>query len=227
MPCSMSTASCSPCRTTSSKSFPHRPGAGAWYRGRKTPACSRVIGARPMPSARAAASAPRCAGGRSEEHTSELQSQSNLVCRLLLEKKNRAPRVAGEPGRVVAEARSAVRPAHRPLRFVLVPDPPPLPACAQPVAPPWLRRVGSHAILDETIVRGGADRRSRRDEPDPRRHGRALRAVVRRVAVGGRQGSGRRGIEPGAIPRQRRVFFFYEQRAPRTLPCPPPGPSPV
>src|SRR5688572_32720211 len=41
---------------------------------------------------------PHCAGscqrrgarhrlGRSEEHTSELQSQSNLVCRLLLEKK--------------------------------------------------------------------------------------------------------------------------------------------
>src|SRR5688572_32383256 len=28
--------------------------------------------------------------GRSEEHTSELQSQSNLVCRLLLEKKNRS-----------------------------------------------------------------------------------------------------------------------------------------
>src|SRR2546430_10147472 len=28
-------------------------------------------------------------GSRSEEHTSELQSQSNLVCRLLLEKKNR------------------------------------------------------------------------------------------------------------------------------------------
>src|SRR2546430_14618900 len=28
---------------------------------------------------------------RSEEHTSELQSQSNLVCRLLLEKKNTAP----------------------------------------------------------------------------------------------------------------------------------------
>src|SRR2546430_3400441 len=32
--------------------------------------------------------AARAAGfGRSEEHTSELQSQSNLVCRLLLEKK--------------------------------------------------------------------------------------------------------------------------------------------
>src|SRR5256886_11565666 len=30
---------------------------------------------------------------RSEEHTSELQSQSNLVCRLLLEKKNRRLRI--------------------------------------------------------------------------------------------------------------------------------------
>src|SRR2546430_5397703 len=29
---------------------------------------------------------------RSEEHTSELQSQSNLVCRLLLEKKNQTDR---------------------------------------------------------------------------------------------------------------------------------------
>src|SRR2546430_8354070 len=42
-------------------------------------------------------SAPKCGlrdsdreeGIRSEEHTSELQSQSNIVCRLLLEKKNR------------------------------------------------------------------------------------------------------------------------------------------
>src|SRR2546430_12383181 len=31
---------------------------------------------------------PSHALARSEEHTSELQSQSNLVCRLLLEKKN-------------------------------------------------------------------------------------------------------------------------------------------
>src|SRR2546427_10041159 len=36
---------------------------------------------------RAATAAPRRA--RSEEHTSELQSQSNLVCRLLLEKKKK------------------------------------------------------------------------------------------------------------------------------------------
>src|SRR2546430_13497960 len=31
---------------------------------------------------------PETRGNRSEEHTSELQSQSNIVCRLLLEKKN-------------------------------------------------------------------------------------------------------------------------------------------
>src|SRR2546430_11046558 len=31
---------------------------------------------------------------RSEEHTSELQSQSNLVCRLLLEKKKNIPEVS-------------------------------------------------------------------------------------------------------------------------------------
>src|SRR5688572_32449778 len=36
---------------------------------------------------------------RSEEHTSELQSQSNLVCRLLLEKKKRT---------VIADARSSL-----------------------------------------------------------------------------------------------------------------------
>src|SRR2546427_9837418 len=32
---------------------------------------------------------PTAAASRSEEHTSELQSQSNLVCRLLLEKKKK------------------------------------------------------------------------------------------------------------------------------------------
>src|SRR5947199_1742971 len=32
-------------------------------------------------------------GGRSEEHTSELQSLRHLVCRLLLEKKNTTPHI--------------------------------------------------------------------------------------------------------------------------------------
>src|SRR5256885_13154566 len=39
-------------------------------------------------SVRSVATAPAQASGRSEEHTSELQSPCNLVCRLLLEKKN-------------------------------------------------------------------------------------------------------------------------------------------
>src|SRR5260221_4051223 len=50
-------------------------------------ASARLRGARAagrVPSAAAAASAPR-----SEEHTSELQSHSDLVCRLLLEKKKK------------------------------------------------------------------------------------------------------------------------------------------
>src|SRR5688572_33503359 len=49
----------------------------------KTPSCASVSGETSKPvSARG-----RAASSRSEEHTSELQSQSNLVCRLLLEKK--------------------------------------------------------------------------------------------------------------------------------------------
>src|SRR2546430_5322000 len=42
---------------------------------------------------------------RSEEHTSELQSQSNLVCRLLLEKKNAAILLQGSERLDGAEAR--------------------------------------------------------------------------------------------------------------------------
>src|SRR5438876_6005977 len=37
------------------------------------------------------AASSRCPHGRSEEHTSELQSPVHLVCRLLLEKKNTKP----------------------------------------------------------------------------------------------------------------------------------------
>src|SRR5262249_60060941 len=42
---------------------------------------------RPLPRLRNRGRAPCRAGRRSEEHTSELQSLTNLVCRLLLEKK--------------------------------------------------------------------------------------------------------------------------------------------
>src|SRR2546427_4186081 len=55
----------------------------------RSPAIER--GYSTMPSRSSAVAPWRCSasGGRSEEHTSELQSQSNLVCRLLLEKKKK------------------------------------------------------------------------------------------------------------------------------------------
>src|SRR5256886_13409606 len=62
------------------------------FQSRRPPSMRHWLPPSPMtpPSSRAAVS------GRSEEHTSELQSQSNLVCRLLLEKKKHArpPRLA-------------------------------------------------------------------------------------------------------------------------------------
>src|SRR5256886_5741879 len=52
---------------------------------------------------------------RSEEHTSELQSQSNLVCRLLLEKKNvKAARVEQLERRALPSDRPLQRIAPRP-----------------------------------------------------------------------------------------------------------------
>src|SRR2546427_5681870 len=53
---------------------------GTWARWS---ACSRAGTSRPTPIWYGTEKT------RSEEHTSELQSQSNLVCRLLLEKKNK------------------------------------------------------------------------------------------------------------------------------------------
>src|SRR5215213_10670278 len=56
---------------------------------------------RPTPGQRGATTghagaAPAPAGARSEEHTSELQSLTNLVCRLLLEKKKK-PMITRQP----------------------------------------------------------------------------------------------------------------------------------
>src|SRR5690348_17635613 len=67
---------------------------------RSPPACGR--GLLPPGASPACCSHPPCGSGRSEEHTSELQSPVHLVCRLLLEKKkqhqqptvtDRAPRL--------------------------------------------------------------------------------------------------------------------------------------
>src|SRR5438270_6668755 len=67
---------------------------------------------KPHPSnARFAGAIPRGVDGReeyrSEEHTSELQSQSNLVCRLLLEKKKKHNRPARSPHRGSGHATAA------------------------------------------------------------------------------------------------------------------------
>src|SRR2546426_5202893 len=47
--------------------------------------------------------------GRSEEHTSELQSPCNLVCRLLLEKKKNSKKRSFPPCRSVPDSRARLR----------------------------------------------------------------------------------------------------------------------
>src|SRR2546430_12547368 len=66
------------------------------YRRPARPSCITCSSRRTISPRRAAASRSirRCARLRSEEQTSELQSQSNLVCRLLLEKKKQNNQLA-------------------------------------------------------------------------------------------------------------------------------------
>src|SRR5256885_11535965 len=69
--------------TTLFRSARQRPGSPACAGPRRPPGDGRDH-ARPP-----AVAADRALGARSEEHTSELQSPCNLVCRLLLEKKKK------------------------------------------------------------------------------------------------------------------------------------------
>src|SRR4051812_49649893 len=59
----------------------------------RAPRCSRAASDSPAPMIVGVTKSPcraaTCITNRSEEHTSELQSHVNLVCRLLLEKKNK------------------------------------------------------------------------------------------------------------------------------------------
>src|SRR2546428_6925188 len=67
---------------------------------------------------------PIAAGGafvRSEEHTSELQSRSDLVCRLLLEKKKRTPIASEYPTSAHRIERDPDHPA--PLALYGIPQP--------------------------------------------------------------------------------------------------------
>src|SRR2546426_4510333 len=61
------------------RAFPRRRGSGFRTGSRPPPAPCSVF----------RSSRRRCVSTRSEEHTSELQSPCNLVCRLLLEKKKK------------------------------------------------------------------------------------------------------------------------------------------
>src|SRR3954463_10433457 len=69
---------------------------------------------------------------RSEEHTSELQSHDNLVCRLLLEKKHRRPQDPRATGAATRAARPPTRrrasppstPSHNPWHISSDQEPP-------------------------------------------------------------------------------------------------------
>src|SRR2546430_10451044 len=52
---------------------------------------------------------------RSEEHTSELQSQSNIVCRLLLEKKQHSARDHSQQ----SSSRAVLKPTNRLIRYFI------------------------------------------------------------------------------------------------------------
>src|SRR5438034_5259047 len=66
------------------------PGTAGSPRGRRRPAISDPAArGRTAPPSAAPAPRPSWRRPRSEEHTSELQSHSDLVCRLLLEKKKK------------------------------------------------------------------------------------------------------------------------------------------
>src|SRR5262249_62342783 len=56
---------------------------------------ARPISRQPSPATEPAVGWRSMVTGRSEEHTSELQSLTNLVCRLLLEKKTTRPGASG------------------------------------------------------------------------------------------------------------------------------------
>src|SRR2546429_2343892 len=67
----------------------------------------------------ASGAASLCANGRSEEHTSELQSRLHLVCRLLLEKKKAEAKGPGPGGSVVHRLAPGISPSSRTAAVLL------------------------------------------------------------------------------------------------------------
>src|SRR2546430_7607896 len=134
--------------------------------------------------------APRRDGtARSEEHTSELQSQSNLVCRLLLEKKKRwraagtllriraALRPGDHPGPLALQRENRARP--RVVREPLVAD-----RQGLAEADPFFRQEDRDGLLAGVELIGGPLRRQRHDpdgpeQPPPARDVHVLRHEAR------------------------------------------------
>src|SRR3712207_7592067 len=79
--------------------FPYTPLSRPGVVGRSAAGESTAVAARLVVGADGRHSVVARALGRSEEHTSELQSRQYLVCRLLLEKKNLSP--VGTPSTLV------------------------------------------------------------------------------------------------------------------------------
>src|SRR2546430_10216323 len=80
------------------------------FRSSPPPPCAPGSAPRPRPAYSRRPPPCRTSSRRSEEHTSELQSQSNLVCRLLLEKKNVGVQVVEvHSAMLVDRRRAAVR----------------------------------------------------------------------------------------------------------------------
>src|SRR5690349_22553985 len=67
--------------------------------GRVARAMARTRGSEPRTTATPRSRHARRSAARSEEHTSELQSRRDLVCRLLLEKKKKKKKRRGEAGK--------------------------------------------------------------------------------------------------------------------------------
>src|SRR5256885_11909571 len=104
-------------RGTRARAKPCSPvSAAGWSTSRRRSWNPPYVGTSRACSRRRAASAARRAGARSEEHTSELQSPCNPVCRLLLEQKHAAADRALREGRHAGQERPHGNQArHRPL----------------------------------------------------------------------------------------------------------------
>src|SRR5689334_23387386 len=73
--------------TTLFRSTCRASGKSEGWQGGEGDRCEGLPSGRPPPGGRTCRASGKSEGWRSEEHTSELQSQFHLVCRLLLEKK--------------------------------------------------------------------------------------------------------------------------------------------